>query len=178
MPHLRARLARFGHETRASLSIEAAMMIPLITWIMVTTFTYFDTFRADSTNVKAAYTVGDMLSRETEPVNATYIEGLNTMFAYMVFAKEGSWIRVSNVAYDGVENKLVLNWTHATGGHADATLDQLAPQIPMMSAGDTVIVVETFMPFTPAFNIGLDPMTFRNVVVTRPRFAPQLLWAS
>ncbi|MCR8723676.1 TadE/TadG family type IV pilus assembly protein [Frigidibacter sp. ROC022] len=178
MKHLRARLARFGRDGRGSLSIEAALMIPLITWIMVTTFTYFDTFRADSTNVKAAYTVGDMLSRETEPVDATYIEGLNTMFSYMVFAQEGTWIRVSNVGFDSSENKMVLNWTYATGSHTAATMAELEPQIPMMSDGDTVIVVETFMPFTPAFNIGLDRMTFRNVVVTRPRFAPQLLWAS
>jgi len=175
---LRTSFARFAADTRGQLSIEAAMMVPLIVWIYVTTFTYFETFRAEATNVKAAYTIGDMLSRETQAVDGPYIDGLNTVFAYMTLARQETWIRVSNVGYDGDTESFVLNWTYATDNHAVADLADLVEDIPAMTPGDTVIVVETFMPYKPEFNIGLKPFNFRNVVVTRPRFAPQLLWAS
>lgn len=178
MTFFRSLLRGFAEDTRGQLSIEAAMMIPLITFIYVTTFTYFGTFRADATNVKAAYAVGDMLSRETNPVDASYIEGMNTVFKYMTLSSKPTWIRVSNVGYDGAEKKFFLNWSHASGGHQGAEIEELQEAIPAMAAGDTVIVVETFMPYVPMYNVGLKPFTYRNVVVTRPRFAPQLLWAS
>ena len=177
MNALRA-LARFGRDSGGQLSIEAAIMIPLITWIYVMTFTFFGTFRADATNVKAAYAVGDMLSRETVAIDDSYIDGMNTVFGYMTASAQPTWIRVSNVGYDGDKKLFVLNWSHATGGHPAALLSDLAGQLPDMTPGDTVIVVETFMPYTPEYSVGLKPFTFRNVVVTRPRFAPQLLWAS
>lgn len=178
MKSMRTHLARFGRDTKGQLSIEAALMIPLIVWIYVTTFTYFETFRADSTNVKAAYAVGDMLSRETNPVGQTYIDGMRDVFRYMTLARQAPWIRVSVVGFDSQTNDFNLQWSHASTGHDPATMAELAPSIPAMTPGDSVIVVETFMPYNPEYNIGLDPFTFRNVVVTRPRFAPQLLWTS
>jgi Flp pilus assembly protein TadG len=178
MKLLRMHLGRFARDTEGQLSIEAAMMIPLIVWVYVTTFTYFETFRADSTNVKAAYAVGDMLSRQTDPVNQTYIDGMRDVFRYMTLARETPWLRVSVVGFDGQTNAFFLQWSNASSGHVPATLAELEPNIPAMTPGDSVIVVETFMPYTPEFNIGLDPFTFRNVVVTRPRFAPQLLWTT
>jgi len=171
-------LGRFGRDDSGQLSIEAAIMVPLLFWIYVATFTWFNSFRADATNVKAAYAVGDMLSRETQPVDADYIEGLNRVFSYMVLAEQPTWIRVSNVRYDAASQKLVLVWSQATGGHEKATIEMLRDRIPDMTPGDTVIVVETNMPYTPKFNVGLKPMIFHNVVVTRPRFAPQLCFQS
>jgi hypothetical protein len=173
------RLARFQRDTRGQLSIEAAMMVPLICWIYFSTFTYFETFRADATNIKAAYAVGDMLSRETEPVDQGYVNGLNKLFSYMTMSRKPTWIRVTSVGYSEADEAFVLNWSSASDGHNGlAELTPIAASIPEMSAGDTVIVVETYMPYTPEFNIGLRPFTYRNVVVTRPRFAPQLLWAA
>jgi hypothetical protein len=171
-------LGKFGGDERGQLSIEAAMMVPLIVWIYVATFTYFEAFRADATNVKAAYAVGDLLSRETDPVDAAYIDGMNGIFGYMTAARQPTWIRVSNVGWDTDANDFKLNWSHASDGHDPAILADIKDQIPMMAAGDTVIVVETFMPYSPEFNVGIQPFTFRNLVVTRPRFAPQLCWDS
>ena len=171
---IRTRLSRFRRDDGGQLSIEAAIMIPLIVWVYVATFTYFEAFRADSTNVKAAYAVGDLLSRETNPVDAAYIDGMNGIFSYMTNSKEPTWIRVSNVGWDSDADDFKLNWSYATGSHDPVILEDIKAQIPMMSPGDTVIVVETYMPYTPDFNVGIKPFTFRNLVVTRPRFAPQL----
>lgn len=171
------RLARFGRDDEASLSIEAAMMVPLIVWIYVSTYTYFEAFRADSINVKASYTISDLLSREEDPVNAAYINGMNQVFNDMVLPREQTWIRVSSVSYDPTEKKYTVQWSHATQNHPAAKIEDIQSWIPVMSGADTVIVVETYMPYTPEFNM-LSPMTYRNVVVTRPRFAPQLKWST
>jgi hypothetical protein len=179
MHRFRKALGRFAADTGGQLSIEAALMVPMIVWIYVSTFTYFETFRADSANVKAAYAIGDMLSRETAEVNQSYIDGLNGIFSYMTVARQETWLRVSSVAWDDAGQKFVLRWSAASAGHAPLdTVDPIAASIPAMSPGDTVVVVETYMPYTPEFNIGLDPFTYRNVVVTRPRFASYLRWAS
>lgn len=121
--------------------------------------------------------IGDMLSRETALIDQDYVDGLNQIFSYITVAKQPTWIRVSSVTWDEDQDKFVLQWSAASAGHAK--LDDLLPiqaSIPAMGDGDTVVVVETYMPYQTDFNIGLDPFTYRNVVVTRPRFAPQLLW--
>lgn len=171
------RLSRFGRDDGGSLSVEAAMMVPLIVWIYVSTYTYFEAFRADSINVKASYTISDLLSREEDPVNAAYIAGMNQVFNDMVLPRQQTWIRVSSVTFDPAENKYSVQWSHATQNHDPAKIDDILPWIPVMSGADTVIVVETYMPYTPEFNM-LSPMTYRNVVVTRPRFTPQLKWST
>lgn len=175
----RKALRRFTADTSGQLSVEAALMVPIIVWVYVSTFTYFETFRADSANVKAAYTIGDMLSRETNGVNQAYIDGLNDIFAYMSVAREATWLRVTSVYWDVDEQAYVLDWSAASGSREPLTdLDPIIDSIPILGPGDNVVVVETYMRYTPEFNIGLDPFTYRNVVVTKPRFAPALSWAS
>ncbi len=95
-------------------------------------------------------------------IDGAYLEGMNKVFAYMTMAKQPTWIRVSSVTYDGDAKALVLNWSHATGSHPATTMTALQDWIPLMAAGDSVIVVETFMPYTPDFNVGLKPMVFRQ----------------
>ncbi len=44
-------------------------------------------------------------------------------------------------------------------------------RLPVMARGERLFVVETFLPYVPAFNVGVDPQEFVNFTVTRPRFA-------
>jgi hypothetical protein len=171
------RLRSFLRDNRGTLSVEAAIMVPAIFLVYLAVFTFFHTFRADAANAKASYSVADMLSRETNKVNQAYVDGLNSVFAYMTRAREPTWIRVSSVVWHEDTKKCELRWSAASKGHLPLTdVTSIEARIPMMADGDTVNVVETFMPYTPAFNVGLDRMTFGNLVVTRPRFAPKLDW--
>jgi len=49
-------------------------------------------------------------------------------------------------------------------------------RIPLMAVGETVILVETFTDYNPAFNVGWGHHIFENFVVTSPRFASCLPW--
>lgn len=175
-----ARLRGFGRDTDAMLSVEAAIMVPLLVFFLATLYTIFDIFRYDATNSKAAYTIGDLLSRETEPVDQAFIDGMKDIFDYMTLANPSStWLRVSVVRYDGDDEEFKLVWSEGSTGVVSLTpetMDVVEHHIPEMAEEDTVIVVETFMPYVMPMPVGMRDFSYRNVVVTRPRFASQLLW--
>ena len=50
----------------------------------------------------------------------------------------------------------------------------LATRIPPVLPGETLLVVESFVPWEPFANVGAGRMRFDPVVVVRPRFAPWL----
>ncbi len=181
---IRARLAAFRDDARGSLSVEAALILPLLCWFYVASFVWFDAFRTQNANLKASYTLADMLSRETDPITETYLKGLNKVYDYLTTTRHPTYIRVTTVkCTDDCATEartLQVDWSYATEGrtkHTNATLGAFKDKIPLMPQGDTVILLETFMAYEPLFNAGLPAKSLENYIVTRPRFAPQLLYA-
>lgn len=174
-----ARAARgFGRRADGSLSVEAVLMFPLLAWAYLGMYFFFDAYRQQNINLKAAYTVSDMLSREVDPVNTNYITGLNTVLDFLTQSADPTQIRVSVVYYDEDTDRHILVWSRGTRGKLDLTQeqinDELSARIPIMADKDTAILVETWAYYVPSVNIGLPEVTFDNFIVTSPRFAPQL----
>ncbi len=173
-----------------SLSIEAVFAFPMLFWAATATFTFFDAYKAQNTSYRANYTISDMLSRETDPVNQAYLDGLHKVFRYMTHSgPETTWIRVSVVRCKSNCNsqttrQLEWVWSKGTNGARSLTandIDFYQDQIPLMAFGDQLIFVETSRQYSPPFANGLVSFAERNLVshvVTRPRFAPQLLWSN
>lgn len=181
---IRARLSAFRDDARGSLSVEAALVLPLLCWFYVASFVWFDAFKAQNVNLKASYTLADMLSRETDPITESYLKGMNKVYDYLTTSRHPTYIRVTTVKCtdncDTEARTLELGWSYATNGrspHTNGTLAGFADRIPLMPKGDTVVLVETFMAYEPLFNAGLPARGFENYIITRPRFAPQLLYA-
>lgn len=179
---LRRRIGAFAADTSGLLSVEAAIMVPTLVFMLSLLYTTFDIFRYDATNARAAYTVADLLSRETDPVNQGFIDGMKNVYDYITLS-DGSetWVRVTVVRYDDDDEELKLLWSHVAGTEAALTTETLATvaaDVPDMADEDTVIVVETFTPYHMPFNVGIADFAYRNVIVTRPRFAAQLLWTN
>lgn len=156
---LLARLKTFVSECRGSMSVEAALALPMMFWCFTAMYSFWDAFKVQNNNLKATYTVADMLSRETGYINQTYVDGLNKVFAYMTNTNYPTKIRVSVVAnkLDPSGNEyLELQWSHTANGLVQATdASQLEYLIPVLAVGDQVIVVETFMAHEPIFNLDL-----------------------
>jgi hypothetical protein len=176
-------LRRFSRSERGSFSVETVMIFPLLIFAYVGIFTFFDAFRALNLNIRSSYTIGDMLSRETNPVGPDYIEGLNKIQALLSGSEYETILRVTVIRYDGDDDEIELVWSAVDGGTGKHikklkknTLDEIEAQVPKMSHGDVNIVVETWSGFTPAF--GIESYYFEHLVVTRPRFAPQLVWSN
>jgi Flp pilus assembly protein TadG len=180
MRSFRLRLGSFRSDTEGSMVAEGVMASTFLIWWYIASFQFFDAYRQKNVNLKAAYTIADMISRQ-ESVDVNYVDGLNTIFDYLTYSNEATWIRVSSVYWDGDDEVYRVQWSRATGSntaHTDATIQQKANQIPVMPAGDTVIVVETNMSYEPIFRMGLDARWYDTFIVTRPRVYSCVAWES
>ena len=182
--HLPPVLRRFSSSEDGILTTEFVLVLPILMWAYVGTFVYFDAFNSADTDLKASYTIADLISRQTNTLTDPDIEGMNKIFDTLNSAparNETTWIRVTNVYYDYSQNLYRVKWSSATRGHAaltDADINNYASHLPQPAYGDTELLVETSMTYTPAFNVGIAPRTFTQVVVTRPRMGPNVAYSS
>ena len=180
-------LARFTHAVRqflvdddaGSVSVETVIIMPILLWVYVVTFVIFDGFRTHNQNVKAAYTIGDMISRETLPLDADYLDGVQELLNYMTNSKSSATVRVTSLQYDETTERFYLHWSRARGSQQAATNAEVADwtnRLPTMPDAEYIIVTETSTQYTPPFNIGLDEPNIQNFVFTRARYAPRVLY--
>jgi hypothetical protein len=179
MSSLARQLGRFRRAEDGTLVVEAMLTIPFLLWAYLALYTYWDAYRAMTMSQKAAYTVSDMISREQNPINTAYITGMKDTLDYMMSRDFPSVMRVSSVVYEIDNAEMRIEWSRSTDptGKPElttSTLQDLVPSIPEMNDGDTIILVETWVEFTPALQIGLEDQTYREFIVTRPRFAPRI----
>lgn len=187
---LRTRFARFRNEDRGTVSVETVLIFPLLLWAYAAMFIYWDAYKAQNVNLKATYTIADMISREdaTSLITPDYIDGMNDVYSFLVRRATGNDVRVSVVDFvpdpsdPTAPAQMRLRWSHATGsytGHTDVT--PIQARLPQMPSGAELIVVETQMTWSPPFNFTLEPIGLSTrgmtqLVFTSPRFAPQILW--
>ncbi len=178
-------LRRFRRSERGSFSVETVLVFPLLLFCYAGLFTFFDAYRTLNLNVRGSYTIADMVSRETNPITPTYMQGLNRILSVLTKSEDPTILRITVVTYDADAQEYQLVWSAVDGGSGahivpitEGTLGQVESRIPLMAHGDINVVVETWASFVPMMNWGLDAQYFANLVITRPRFAPQLLWSS
>ncbi|MBE1297140.1 TadE/TadG family type IV pilus assembly protein [Phycobacter azelaicus] len=177
---LRHRLTSFSRDTEGSVSVEFAIYTPLLLGLLAAFYTFFDAFRQESINLKAAYTISDLISRETNYVNNTYLDSMYTMGTLLLRGDTTYDMRVSVVRWDEADQSYYVDWSKVRGGGftewTDATIHLVKDDLPSMPDQERVILVETKNTVEPAFRVGLPTMEITNFVFTRPRFAPQVVF--
>ncbi len=187
-----AALGRFARDESATITIESMLVLPFFLQFYVAAYVFFDMFRMATINEKAAYTIADVISRRNPgaDVDQDYIDGLNTLFDYLIDGRGATWIRVTSVVFSGTNDRYEVEWSATTGGYPvlDTGIIQThANYLPIMPDGDTVVLVETNTTFqlnaTPAFGgdflFGvLGQRELETYIFTRPRFAPRIGFAS
>ena len=184
MKHLITRaaapFARFVRDTRASATVEAVMILPLLLAWFVGSFVFFDGFKNRNMALKATYTIGDILSRRTEGVTDEYITNLQQLYDRLAYTTGSSAMRVTSLTWSGSKHRVL--WSRSSKStlseqtNSTVKAHSFKNRIPLMAVGETVILVETFTDYNPAFNVGWDHRVFENFVVTSPRFASCLSW--
>lgn len=162
-----------------TIAIEAMIVMPLLFWTYLSMFSIFDAFRMYSINQKAAYTIGDAISRETVPIDGQYLDGAQNLFEYLSRAQGKSSIRVSSVWYDASADEYHSDWSQVRGtvdALADADVKYWHEKLPVLPDNDRLVLVETWSEYDPPFNTGLEERQIRNFVFTRPRYAPRVCW--
>ena len=157
----RLNIGRFGRDEKGSASIEAMIMIPMVFWVYLAMFAFFQTYQEYNANQKAAYTIGDMISRETLPLDANYLNGVQQLLDYMTRSSETASVRVTSLQYNLAEDRFYVHWS----------------RIPIMPDGEFIVITETWTKYDPPFNVGLGAQDIENFVYTRPRYAPRVLYS-
>jgi hypothetical protein len=181
MSHIMRMVRRFRDDDRGSIAVETILIIPILFWVYLTMFAIFDAYRQHSITQKAAYTLGDIISRETNPVDSSYLNGSRELLAYLTTnSKSNVAIRVTSVKYDANEDIYKRDWSKTKGWVSaldNKAVKDLADNLPVMPHNERVMVVETFVKYDAPFNTGLTDHEIHNFVFTRPRYAPRVLWS-
>lgn len=182
MSTLRTRLRNFFRSNEGSVSVEAILVLPAMVYIFGASWVWFDVSRQQSVNQKANYTIGDMISRETDPIDDAYIDATYSLYQDLVIADNSTTdLRVSVVEYRdrGWAGKYSVEWSSSRGAYpplTDSDLVGMQGRLPIMADGDEILLVETWEDYEPALEAGLSAFEIETYSFTSPRFAPQLLW--
>lgn len=183
-----SKFKSFRRAQDGTLSVEALIVLPMLLWAVGAMFIYWDAFKTHNVNIKAGYTVADLISRETGPLDASYIDGMNNIYEFLIRRGRNNELRVSVVSFtqEDEDAPIVknLSWSYATGDLAEHTdIADIADKLPTLNPGEELIVVETEMTWNPPIGMDiwvptLDTMQMRELVFTTPRFVPQVVFTS
>ncbi len=179
----RKTLKRFARDCQGAMLVEFAFCLPLLMLLFAGALVLQDAIRIGYLNSKASYTVADMVSREDESINTPYFEGLDSVFQYMVGERYPSGLRMTTIectanCTDQETRVLEVCWSKSSPGSAEletAEINNYAARTPLFAEGDTMIITETFLNYTPpVFTTLFDPRTYEAIVFTRPRISGQI----
>lgn len=167
------RLRRFMRDEDGLVLTEFLILLPLLLWAFMALYIYWDTFRVINQAQKASYAVSDLISRQGD-VNMAFVNGMDDVMALVMRRGGDVRVRITSVEWDEDDDEFLILFSRSPGSHLprlnENQIDDYRPWIPVMANHDSVIIVETEVDHAPIFDVGITPQTFRNLIVTRPRF--------
>lgn len=169
----------FARREDGSVAVETVIMLPMIFWVYLSLFSIFDTFRQYTVTQKAAYAIGDMISRENAPIDNAYFDGAHELFNYLSQSAHPSKIRITSLQWREEDDKYEVKWSKTRGGAAPMTAagaGGMKNRLPEILNGEHIMLVETTLTYDPPFATGLEQREINNFIFTRPRYLPCILW--
>lgn len=166
---------RFAKNEDGILTVEAIIMFPLLFWSIWASYNFFDGYRQSARNLKAAYALADIVSRERGTVNATYVDTLYDLMQAMVTEGSDMNMRVTFIRFDDPDDTHYVLWSCVRGSGiaewSDASIGQIKNQLPVMPDNGKMIVVETSNTYERPYKFGpgSDDLLLENFVFTHPR---------
>lgn len=180
MSFLSSLMRRFTRDEKGSLIVDAIIVMPMFVWGYAGMFVYWDAYRAINSVQKATYTISDLISRSqaSTGVNDAYIAGMRTTFNTLLNSGDAGQIRVTSYIWSGVREQYEVIFSRSPNGAmpelTTPDLVGLTDHLPIMSDGDSAILVEAQLLYTPPIAYGLSDNLLEQFVVTRPRFLPKM----
>ncbi len=174
MNALKRQIRRFRSEEDGLVMTEFLIMLPLLVWTFMALFIYWDAFRTINMAQKAAYSVSDVISRQSD-ITPGFVNGMQSMTDYLMADSPDVTLRITSVEYDQQPNQHRVLFSMSPGNKLPAlnngSLTPLIPRIPIMADNDSIVIVEASVAYQPGFDVGIVAQTFNSFVVTRPRYA-------
>lgn len=172
-------VARFRRREDGSIAVETMIIIPILFWAFLAMLVIFDAYRQHSINQKAAYTIGDLVSRQHNAIDFDFISGTRALFNTLTRSSVETGVRITSVRYDETNNIYLRDWSEAVGSASSASADEVAgwaANLPIMPDGEFITVLETWSRYQAPFSIGIETHDIHNFVFTRPRNSPKICW--
>ncbi len=112
---LARRLRSFLRGEGGSVTVEFVLVIPLLAWCFLGTYTFFAAYRTQSINVKAAYTIGDQLSRETDYITPIYMASLGELHDFLVQSDNATRLRITVFEFEDDDDSYRVIWSQGIG---------------------------------------------------------------
>ena len=180
-------LTRFLRDDDGSMSVELLLVTPILTWVLLSTWVYFDAYQTESTVIRASNVVADMYSRETAAITTGYVDSSYNVFRLMTRNLDTHEMRVTVIHYDEPNDKHSVVWSQARGSGVytaltTPTIGKILDQVPDMYNNQQIAFVETRGIHRPVFNVGLgtftgaglSQVTFDESAPTAIRYAQKL----
>lgn len=178
---LKSRATQFWQDKSGVVTVEFVVFVPFLLWTYAASYMFFDAYRQSSLNLKAAYTIGDMISRETQIITPEYIDSMYNITQLLTRTTNPMSMRITVVRWDEEDDQYYLDWSQVRGSAVALTetdLADIADRLPVMPDDERVILVETWNTWTGLLNTAIGTISMDNFVFTRPRFAPQVIFES
>lgn len=180
---------QFRDDEQGSMAIELLLVVPILLWVFLSTFVYFDVYRVETNSVRATITLAEMFSREGS-VDNNYLNNAREVLRELTFEEANPDLRVT-VYRQRADGEFRTVWSRnrgMDGGNlTNAQINAIGQsgRLPNMREFDHAIYIETRTEYDAPFNIGLGPftvtnledLTFTNDMVIRPR-GPRLCFVN
>lgn len=182
---LKANILSFLRKENGSQSIEFVIVVPLLVWSICSMLAFTEAFRVRAVAVDATSVIADTISRQTAPIDASYLRGLQSVAGQLTRYGDNVSLRVTQlrcVKDCDKPDRRALSVVFSEGRglssltDADFRSGEFRDRLPALSQGDRVILVETSFTHKPILNVGLKETQVEMSQTTRMRFAPQLCW--
>lgn len=181
----KANILSFLRKEDGSQSIEFVIVVPLLVWSICSMLAFTESFRVRGVAVDATSVIADTISRQTTPIDTSYLRGLQSVAGQLTRYGDNVSLRITQLRCVKDCDKpaqRVLNVVFSEGRglfsltNSDFASGKFRDRLPALSQGDRVILVETSFTHKPILNVGLEESQVEMSQTTRMRFAPQLCW--
>ncbi len=180
---MKYRMQRFWRASDGGAVVEMGIILPVMLLLFVAGLVAQDAIRMAYMNSKAVYTVSDMVSREDELIDGGYFDGLHSVYRYLIDERYPTSMRITTIectadCTDEATRVLEVCWSQSTNGLQQLTTDDIDAynaKTPLFAAGDTLVVTEAFLDYSPLIDNALLPtQTYEAIAFTRPRIIGQV----
>lgn len=180
-------LRDFKTNQTGSVSVELCLVTPIMVWALLSTFVYFDAYRADAMSNRAGLTVADMISRERASVDANYITAMQSVLRTLSESGTDPRIRVTSYRWNNEANLYEVMWSRHRGMTEELTtamLNGMVNRLPIMADNARSLLIEAEVDYVAPFSMGIgpfsdtnmNPIALRTFTVISPRFMPSVCY--
>ncbi|MEL6682020.1 MAG: hypothetical protein AAFQ09_05175 [Pseudomonadota bacterium] len=185
---MQAVFKRFRDDQDGVVSVELLFAVPILMWVLMSTFVYFDAFKSQTISTRAALTVADMISREEQCLSRDYLEGTRNLLRALSEVDDDPDFRVTVFRYREAQDDLQRRWSRNRGYGRNLNNNNMnslrdAGRIPPLANNEYAILLETRTAYNtianttwwgPVSRNDQDQIEFETFTVIKPRYASQV----